>query len=165
MSIKVMLQQMIDYHVTATRKVWDVIEPLGDELFVREHDYSIGSIRNHMVHLISVDAAWLNGLRGNPREAFRWIQGAEYATIATARARAEIGLDDLHQQVSAWDEAALLAQPATLAESRWQVLVHLTTHGVDHRSQVLPLVAAAGGHTFPHDFIMHVWGWPAPPQH
>ena len=91
MSIKVMLQQMIDYHVTATRKVWDVIEPLGDELFVREHDYSIGSIRNHMVHL--------------------------------------------------------------------------TTHGVDHRSQVLPLVAAAGGHTFPHDFIMHVWGWPAPPQH
>jgi uncharacterized damage-inducible protein DinB len=163
MSIKVMLQQMIDYHVTATRKVWDAIEPLGDAVFVREHDYSIGSMRNHMVHLISVDAAWLNGLRGHPREAFRWIIATEYATIAQARTRAEQGMDELVAQVSAWDERDLLTTPRTLNEQRWQVLVHLTTHGVDHRSQVLPLVAAAGGHTFPQDFIMHVWGWPAPP--
>ncbi|MFM7677718.1 MAG: DinB family protein [Roseiflexaceae bacterium] len=164
MLLKPVLTQMIAYHVTATRKLWDAIEPLGDAVFVTENTYGVGSIRNHMVHLISVDAAWLNGLRGHPREAFRWIHGEEYATISSARAHAEQVMDDLLTQVQAWDEADFVVTSATLSELRWQVLVHLTTHGVDHRSQVLALVTAAGGISFPQDFIMHVWGWPAPPQ-
>jgi uncharacterized damage-inducible protein DinB len=70
----------------------------------------------------------------------------------------------LAQQVERWSDADLAEVPVGMNEMRWQVLVHLTMHGVDHRSQVLPLIHAAGGQTMPQDFIFHVWGWP-PPRH
>lgn len=164
MTITQVITQMIAYHHEANRRLWQLIEPLGDDVFCREHDYSIGSIRNHMVHLTSVDAGWLNGLRGNPRTSFVWLDAKDFPTIALTKARADQGMYDLAQQVARWSDDDLMQVPVGMNESRWQVLVHLTTHGVDHRSQVLPLIHAAGGQTMPQDFIMHVWGWP-PPRH
>lgn len=161
MTTKQVITQMIAYHHEANRRLWQFIEPLGDELFCRESDYSIGSIRNHMVHLTSVDAAWLNGLRGNPRESFAWLDANEFPTIAVTRARAEQGMHDLAQQVAVWSDDDLVHVPPGMNELRWQVLVHLTTHGVDHRSQVLRVIHTVGGQTMPQDFIMHVWGWPS----
>lgn len=162
MSTKTVITQMIAYHHEANRRLWQLIAPLGDELFCRDQSYSIGSIRNHMVHLTSVDAAWLNGMRGNPRESFAWLDPNDYPSIAVTQARAEQGMTDLWDQVNAWSDADFLEVPHGMNEIRWQILVHLTTHGVDHRSQVLPLIQAAGGTTMPQDFIMHVWGWPPP---
>lgn len=160
MTTSQIITQMIAYHHEANRRLWQLIEPLGDDIFCREHSYSIGSIRNHMVHLTSVDAGWLNGLRGNPRESFVWLEANEFTTIAMTQARAEQGMIDLAQQVALWSDDDLAQVPTGMNEMRWQVLVHLTTHGVDHRSQVLSLIHAVGGQTMPQDFIMHVWGWP-----
>ncbi len=164
MTTSQMIRQMIAYHHEANRRLWPLIEPLGDTVFCQESGYSIGSIRNHMVHLMSVDAGWLNGMRGNPRESFTWLDANDFPTIAATQAWAEQGMIDLAQQVERWSDADLAEVPVGMNEMRWQVLVHLTMHGVDHRSQVLPLIHAAGGQTMPQDFIFHVWGWP-PPRH
>ena len=164
MTTKQIITQMIAYHHEANRRLWQLIEPLGDEVFCYESSYSLGSIRNHMVHLMSVDAGWLNGLRGHPRESFVWLDANDFATIALTNAWAEQGMHDLAQQVALWSDDDLAQVPTGMNEMRWQVLVHLTTHGVDHRSQVLRLIHAAGGQTMPQDFMMHVWGWP-PSRH
>jgi uncharacterized damage-inducible protein DinB len=58
------IQILYGYHFEANRKLWnDCIMPLSDEQFVQPLDYSIGSIRNQMVHLMDVEGGWFKGLR------------------------------------------------------------------------------------------------------
>src|SRR4030067_331142 len=54
-----------DYHFTENRKIWDTtITSLSHEQFTKNVDYSHGSVRNQIIHLMSVDDAWFSGLRG-----------------------------------------------------------------------------------------------------
>ena len=54
-----------DYHFTENRKIWDsYVTPLSHEQFTRDVDYSHGSVRDQIVHLMSVDDTWFSGLRG-----------------------------------------------------------------------------------------------------
>ena len=75
------VRTMIDYHITSNQQLWYAIEPLGDEAFCAENTYSIGSIRNHMVHLMSVDQAWIHGLQGHPRDTFTKLNSLDSAII------------------------------------------------------------------------------------
>ena len=52
------------YHISQNRKIWDqYILPLTDEQFTKEASYSTGSVRNQVVHMMSVDDAWFNDLQ------------------------------------------------------------------------------------------------------
>ncbi|MGB5844350.1 MAG: DinB family protein, partial [Anaerolineales bacterium] len=54
-----------DYHFNENRKIWDTyITSLPHEQFNQNVDYSYGSVRNQIVHLMSVDDIWFSGLRG-----------------------------------------------------------------------------------------------------
>jgi len=54
-----------NYHFSENRKIWDTyITPLSHEQFTQPVDYSHGSVRNQIVHLMSVDESWFSGLRG-----------------------------------------------------------------------------------------------------
>ena len=57
-------RQYYDYHLAEKRKIWKAyVVPLKQEQFLQKVDYSMGSVRNQMVHLMSVDEAWFSGLR------------------------------------------------------------------------------------------------------
>ncbi len=60
------IQTLIEYHTTTTRRVWDSIEKITDEQFLQDDAYSRGSIRNLMIHLASTDRRWLAGLKNLP---------------------------------------------------------------------------------------------------
>ena len=54
-----------NYHFTENRKIWDsIIIPLSHEQFTRNVDYSHGSVRDQIVHLMSADDTWFSALRG-----------------------------------------------------------------------------------------------------
>ena len=54
-----------DYYFSENRNIWDsYITPLSNEQFTQDVGYSHGSVRNQILHLISVDDAWFSGLRG-----------------------------------------------------------------------------------------------------
>ncbi|MEK6206947.1 MAG: DinB family protein [Chloroflexota bacterium] len=58
-------RHLYNYHFSENRKIWDTyITPLSDEQFTQNPSYSHGSVRNQIVHLMSVDDAWFSGLRG-----------------------------------------------------------------------------------------------------
>ena len=155
---KPMLQQLVAYHYQMNERLYLQCGQLTHAAFVADTAYSLGSLRNHMVHLMSVDMAWLNGLQGHPRDHFQWLDPADFATFADAHAYAQGVSTAVLTALEAWDDADLAVIPAGFRETRWQVLMHLVTHGVDHRAQMLRLLhehdAAA---TFPQDFIMYVW--------
>ncbi len=49
------------------RRLWDeYVTPLPFELFIKDSEYSHGSVRDQLVHIISVDEVWFSELRGNP---------------------------------------------------------------------------------------------------
>ena len=54
-----------NYHFAENRKLWDsYVTPLPHEQFTQDVDYSHGSVRDQIVHLISADDTWFSGLRG-----------------------------------------------------------------------------------------------------
>ncbi len=162
---KPMLQQLLAYHYQLNERVYQQCGQLAHEAFVADTAYSLGSLRNHMVHLMSVDMAWLNGLQGHPRDHFQWLNPADFATFADAHAYSRQVSSAVLTAVEAWDDADLAAIPPGLRETRWQVLMHLVTHGVDHRAQMLRLLHEYGVDTFPQDFIMYVWDQLADNEH
>lgn len=157
LTAKPVLTEMIAYHYAMNERLYQQLALLDAATFVCEDDYSIGSLRNHMVHLLSVDAAWLNGLHGRPREEFSWLNPADFPTFAIAYAYAQQVSLQVQQAVATWDDADLAMVVPGMRETRWQVLCHLVTHGVDHRAQMLRLLHAVQIPTFPQDFIMYVW--------
>jgi len=47
-----------NYHFAENRKIWDsYVLPLTDEQFTRDVNYSHGSVRDQIIHLMSVDEA------------------------------------------------------------------------------------------------------------
>src|SRR5229473_808872 len=53
-----------DYHFSENRNIWDAyVSSLSDEQFMQNESYSHGSVRNQIVHLMSVDDTWFSGLR------------------------------------------------------------------------------------------------------
>lgn len=154
---------LLDYNYGAHRQLWNGILSLSDEQFTHDIDYSIGSVRNHMVHLINVDGRWLARLQNAPLPE-RLIE-TEFSTR-----------DSVLQKWKAV-EAAVLAygdqlQDDELAEivhydmphrggekqdPRWQILVHMVNHGTDHRAQVLPILYRMGAPTFEQDLMIYYW--------
>ena len=60
-----------DYHFAYNRRLWDeCVMTLDDEQFTRKIEYSMGSVRNQMVHLMNIDDRWFSGLRGEPVPGF-----------------------------------------------------------------------------------------------
>jgi uncharacterized damage-inducible protein DinB len=157
LTAKPVLVEMMTYHYAMNERLYQQLALLDAATFVREDAYSLGSLRNHMVHLMSVDAAWLNGLHGHPREHFTWLNPVDFPTFVVAHAYAQQVATQVQQAVTDWDEADLATIVPGMRETRWQVLVHLVTHGVDHRAQMLRMLHAVQMPTFPQDFIIHLW--------
>ena len=58
-------RNFFNYHIAENRKIWEQhIMSLSQEQFERPVEYSIGSIRDHVVHMMSVDDTWFCGLQG-----------------------------------------------------------------------------------------------------
>lgn len=64
-------RHLYEYHFTINRKIWDrCIVPLTDEQFKEKVPYSVGSVRNQVVHMLNIDDRWFCGLRGQPIPGF-----------------------------------------------------------------------------------------------
>jgi uncharacterized damage-inducible protein DinB len=58
-------RQFYDYHFSENRNIWDTyVTSLSDAQFTQDVSYSAGSVRNQLVHLMSVGDTWYSGLRG-----------------------------------------------------------------------------------------------------
>ena len=53
-----------DYHFAENHKIWDYVTALSQEQFTQDATYSHGSVRDQIVHLISVDEVWFSELQG-----------------------------------------------------------------------------------------------------
>jgi len=157
------LRRLFAYHFALHRRIWECIDRLTDEQFVAPVNYSIGSVRNHMVHLASVEQRWLARVAGTPLPDR--LDYNDYPTRAAARAK----WDEVEAHFKAFLDGltdADLHRPVTFPISRrlepvtntvWEILLHVVNHGTDHRAQVLPILHRAGAPTLEQDFMLYLW--------
>ncbi|MBL8120297.1 MAG: DinB family protein [Anaerolineae bacterium] len=156
-----MFRDWYAYHFTINRKIWEhCIIPLTDEQFTRKLDYSVGSIRNQVVHLLNVDDRWFSGLRGEPVPGF--INPVHFYQRSIIRQK----WDDVEARMQAYlgslRDDQLLDQPFLPIDHDpvrvYQALLHVVNHGTDHRAQMLAALNQMGLTTFPQDYAYYFEG-------
>jgi uncharacterized damage-inducible protein DinB len=154
-------RHLYDYHFAANRAVWDrCVVPLTDEQFTRNLDYSVGSVRNQVVHLFNMDERWFSGLRGVPIPGFR--NPAHFATRPVIRQHWDAVEADMRGYLAVLRDAMLDDQPFLAIDGDpirlWQALLHVVNHGTDHRAQLLVVLRQLGVPTFPQDYADYIEG-------
>jgi uncharacterized damage-inducible protein DinB len=155
------IRHLYNYHFYENRMLWDAyITSLTYDKFTQAVNYSHGSVRDQIIHLISVDDIW-----------FCQLCGAESCEPLPA-----IGVDDRSIIRAIWDKVEqrmrdyladmqdemLFDQPIKEPEEdkdlmTWQVLLHVVNHGTDHRAQILRVLNDLGVKTSSQDYIFYVY--------
>ena len=149
-----------DYHFAENRKVWSYVTPLFYEQFTQAVDYSRGSVRDQLVHLMDVDEVWFCELQG--------IEPSEPLPSPTSDDRDIIRMhwDSVEQKMRAYlaelRDEMLFDKPIKEPEEDkdlivWQVLLHVANHATDHRAQLLRLLNDLGVKTTSQDYIFYVY--------
>jgi uncharacterized damage-inducible protein DinB len=150
-----------DYHFTENRKIWDsYVTPLSHQQFTQHVDYSHGSVRDQIVHLMSVDATWFSGLRGVEIE--EPLDPATFDDLKTIRAHWDNVEQNMRDYLAKLRDDMLFEKPFAEGDDKdlilWQVLLHVANHGTDHRAQLLRLLNDLGVKTTYQDYIFYVYG-------
>ena len=151
------------YHLTENRKIWDThITALSDEQFTQHVDYSYGSVRDQVVHLMSADDEWFSGLRGV--EIPKRLNPNDFVDRKFIRAHWDNVEQRLSEYLATLRDDMLFEKPFTDGEDKdlilWQVLLHVGNHGTDHRAQLLRLLNDLGVRTASQDYIFFVYDNP-----
>lgn len=152
------------YHFAENRKLWDLnIVPLSLEQFTQEVGYSHGSVRDQILHLMSVDEVWFRELQGlEPSEPLPPVNFDDREII---RARWDSVEQGMRSYLAALQDDLLFDKPIREPEEDkellvWQVLLHVVNHGTDHRAQILRLLHDLGVETTSQDYIFYVYDNP-----
>jgi uncharacterized damage-inducible protein DinB len=151
-----------DYHFSENRNIWEAyITSLSPEQFTQEVGYSHGSVRNQIVHLMSVDDAWFSGLRGVALP--ERLQPANFDDRKLLRAHWDSVEQNMRDYLAGLRDEMLFEKPFPEGEDKdlvlWQVLLHVGNHGTDHRAQLLRLLNDLGVKTTSQDYIFYVYDY------
>jgi uncharacterized damage-inducible protein DinB len=154
-------RHLYDYHFAENRRLWAHVSTLPHEQFTRPAAYSLGSVRDQLLHLIWVDDVWFGQLRGVEPLPLP----AASADLSAIRAH----WDDLEQRMR--DYLADLRDdmlpgkpfpdhPEDKHLLLWQVLLHVVNHGTDHRAQLLRTLNDLGVETKSQDYVFYAYDHP-----
>ncbi len=147
------IRAMAEYHVASNRRLrQEALQSVTDEQFVQPLGYSHGSLRQQVVHLAQTDRYWLHDIQTKP---VLGLNAEDYPTLASFTPLWEGIEQAVLDYVRGLSEHDLAAVPAGLLETRWEALVHMFTHGTDHRAQILSMLHGLGAPTFEQDFGDH----------
>ena len=158
------IKTIFNYHYGMFERVWACAEKLTNAQFVADNGYSLGSVRNHLVHCMNVDDRWLARLQETmlPEVLDEWI----YPDLASIRPE----WDDVRARVLAYvsrlSQSELEANVTVAIAGRysepqrcrrWEALLHIVNHGTDHRAQILARLHELGAPTLEQDLMLYLW--------
>ena len=152
-----------EYHFNENRTLWDgYIMPLSYEQFTQTVNYSHGSVRDQIIHLMDVDDIWFSGLRAV--ELPEPFEPASFDDRNIIRAHWDNVEQNMRAYLSNLQDNMLFEKPFAEGEDKdlilWQVLLHVGNHGTDHRAQLLRLLNDLGVNTTSQDYIFYVYDNP-----
>lgn len=153
-------RQLYDYHFHENRKIWDsYVTSLSQEQFILPADYSVGSVRDHIVHLTEVDNIWFSELRGRAEPVIPFMDPTD--DRAKIRQQWDAVEQMMREYLAGLRDETLFTKPIILEEDQnlmvWQVLLHVVNHGTDHRAQLLRLLYDLDVKTGPQDYVFYAY--------
>ncbi|QPC82327.1 DinB family protein [Phototrophicus methaneseepsis] len=153
-----------NYHFGMNRYIWNTfIMPLPQEQYVQEVAYSVGSVRNQVVHMANVDETWFRQLHN--LDFINWREPSAFDDRDKLRAE----WDQIEQMMRGYladlRDDMLFTKPFPDHDEDkdlilWQVLLHVVNHGTDHRAQLLRLLNDLGVKTVPQDYVFYAYDHP-----
>ena len=153
-------RHLYGYHFAENRKIWDHAASLSHEHFTQPVDYSHGSVRDQIVHLIDAEDVWFSELRNaNPSEP---IPATASDDRELTRAHWDNVEKNMRDYLAKLQDDMLFTKPITEPEDDrvlfvWQVLVHVVNHATDHRAQLLRVLNDLGAKTIYQDYIFYTY--------
>lgn len=137
------IRTLFNYNFWAFDRVWESICQLSDTQFVEQIDYSTGSIRNIVAHIMSANRNWMGRLQNAEMPPRLFYE--DFVSLSQTRAKwVELQnefidyLDSLTQEqldeIVDWE---LPARGWKFSNARWEILLHVANHATDHRAQIL----------------------------
>jgi uncharacterized damage-inducible protein DinB len=158
------IRELYQYHFATNKKIWrQSIHHLSEDQFVQEIPGFGTSVRNVLVHMIDIDRGWFLMIQGQP-----WMGTSDLAgypdreSVQAYQAHTESMMNEYLDQLGDETAAARFAF-APEAMKVWHALLHVITHGVDHRSRLLAMLDQLGVETIEQDLALYLFGgeWPA----
>lgn len=149
-----------NYHFAENRKLWEHAASLSFEQFTQPVDYSRGSVREQIVHLIEAEDVWFSELRdAQPSEQLPSTSSDDRDVIRAYWDNVE---ENIRAYLSNLRDEMLFTKPIKEPEDDkdlivWQVLLHVVNHGTDHRAQLLRVLNDLGVETTSQDYIFYVY--------
>jgi len=153
------LRHLYDYHFSENHVVLRHAGTLTTEQFTQPLAYSIGSVRDQLVHLMWVDDVWFSGLRGAPLPDT--FAPADFPDLPAIGARWERIEQQQREYLANLRDDMLWAKPFAEGEDKdlitWQVLLQVLNHATDHRAQILRQLHDFGVKTVSQDYIFFAY--------
>ena len=153
-----------DYHFAENHKLWDLCaRELSYAQFTQPVNYSHGSARDQIVHLISCEDVWFSELQG--AEFSAPIPPSDVDDRDLIRAYWDSVEESVHAYLTELRDDMLFDRPIKEPEEDkdlivWQVLLHVANHATDHRAQLLRVLNDLGIKTSSQDYIFYVYDHP-----
>jgi uncharacterized damage-inducible protein DinB len=149
---------LFQYNVWATQRTLEACATLTTEQFTRDLESSFRSVRDTLVHIMGVEAVWLErwkvGGIGSP------TKGSDFPDLESVKTKwAKIEADLLSYVKGLTDEDVKRIIPHKNFAGQefrmplWQMMQHLLNHGTYHRGQITTLVRQVGGKPLATDLI------------
>lgn len=159
-----LIGKLFDYHYGMFDKVWASVEQLTVAQFIEENNYSLYSVRNHLVHCMNVDDRWIARLQGLTPPPI--LDEYTYSDQLSVRVEWDIIRKRVLTYAGSLDEEALEATisvelpsryPSPRKTKRMDALLHMVNHGTDHRAQILARLHELGAPTLEQDLVLYLW--------
>ncbi len=153
-------RHIYNYHFSENRKLWENAASLSQEQFTQHVDYSRGSVRDQIAHLMDCDETWFSELAG--LEPSSPLAPADLDDRNILRARWNTIEKLMRDYLANLQDDMLFSTPIQEPEEDkdlivWQVLLHVVNHGTDHRAQLLRVLNDMGVKTTSQDYIFYVY--------
>ena len=149
-----------NYHFAENHKIWEHVASLSFEQFTQTVNYSHGSVRDQIVHLIDAEQMWFCELR-----YVMPSRSIAFHSTLTIEMPSAAYWDEIEQNIRAYlaelRDDMLFTKPIKYPEDDkhlivWQVLLHVANHATDHRAQLLRVLHDLGVDTKYQDYIFYV---------
>lgn len=140
---------LYEHNRIATERVLDTAEGLTEEQWLAPQTAGRGSIRDTLVHLVSGMRGWLASWEGAANPGQPDPEG--YPDVASVRAffrEVDVASQEFLKGLADTDLQRVVTRTrqdgSTMSAPMWQMMLHVTNHGMQHRSEVAAMMTAFG---------------------
>lgn len=138
---------LVRFNFWANRRLLDACAALPADVFTRAlaPDPGWGTLRGILVHTLDTEYGWRSALQGVDSSPI--LEPDDFADVAAVRSRWELEEAAWLDYVAGLNAASLTQgygdDPST-GMKVWQTIVHVVTHGIQHRSEAAWILTGHG---------------------